>query len=62
MAPGRAPAGNSGEGEDDFVFELSRDEFLDLLFDDLELPNLVRNQLMGTTEFKPVRAGYTTDG
>jgi hypothetical protein len=59
---GRGRAGNSGTGEDDFIFELSRDEFMDLLFDDLELPNLVRNQLMGTTEFKPVRAGYTTDG
>jgi len=35
---------------------------MDLLFDDLELPNLVRNQLLGATEFKPVRAGFTTDG
>lgn len=59
---GQGSAGNAGEGEDEFVFELSRAEFMDLLFDDLELPNLVRNQLMGTTEFKPVRAGYTTDG
>jgi uncharacterized sporulation protein YeaH/YhbH (DUF444 family) len=59
---GQGSAGNSGQGEDDFVFELSREEFMDLLFDDLELPNLVRNQLMGTTEFKPVRAGYTSDG
>ena len=59
---GQGSAGNSGQGEDEFVFELSREEFMDLLFDDLELPNLVRNQLMGTTEFKPVRAGYTSDG
>jgi uncharacterized sporulation protein YeaH/YhbH (DUF444 family) len=59
---GQGSAGNSGQGEDDFVFELSREEFMDLLFEDLELPNLVRNQLMGTTEFKSVRAGYTTDG
>ncbi|MBS1202239.1 MAG: hypothetical protein H6R22_748, partial [Chromatiaceae bacterium] len=59
---GRGRAGKGGQGEDDFVFELSREEFLDLLFDDLELPNLVRNQLMGTTEFKSVRAGYRTDG
>jgi uncharacterized sporulation protein YeaH/YhbH (DUF444 family) len=59
---GQGRAGNSGQGEDDFVFELSREEFLDLMFDDLELPNLVRNQLIGTTEFKTVRAGYTTDG
>jgi len=55
-------AGDSGEGEDDFVFELTRDEYLDLLFDDLELPNLVRNQLKGATEFKNVRAGYATAG
>jgi hypothetical protein len=59
---GQGRAGNSGQGEDDFVFELSREEFLDLMFDDLALPNLVRNQLIGTTEFKTVRAGYRTDG
>jgi uncharacterized protein len=59
---GQGKAGRGGRGEDDFVFELSREEFMDLLFDDLELPNLVRNQLMGTTEVKTVRAGYQTDG
>lgn len=59
---GGGRASNSGTGEDDFVFELSREEFLDLLFEDLALPNLVRNQLVGTTEFKSVRAGFTTDG
>ena len=59
---GQGRAGRGGKGEDDFVFELSRDEFLDLLFEDLALPNLVRNQLLGTSEFKYARAGYTTDG
>ena len=59
---GGSSASDSGEGEDDFVFELTRDEYLDLLFDDLELPNLVRNQLKGATEFKNVRAGYSTVG
>lgn len=59
---GQGRAGRGGAGQDDFAFELSREEFMDLLFDDLELPNLVRNQLMGTTEFKTVRAGYATDG
>jgi uncharacterized sporulation protein YeaH/YhbH (DUF444 family) len=59
---GRGQASNQGQGEDDFVFNLSREEFLDLMFDDLELPNLVRNQLIGTTDFKSVRAGYATDG
>ncbi|MFD2113649.1 YeaH/YhbH family protein [Thiorhodococcus fuscus] len=59
---GQGKAGKGGTGEDDFVFELSREEFLDLLFDDLQLPNLVRNQLVGTTEFKTIRAGYATQG
>jgi len=59
---GQGKAGKGGRGEDDFVFELSREEYLDLLFEDLELPRLVRNQLIGTTEFKNVRAGYSTDG
>ncbi len=60
-SPGDA-ASDQGEGEDEFVFQLSRDEFLDILFDDLELPNLVRDQLLGATEHKTVRAGITTDG
>ena len=59
---GQGKAGKDGKGEDDFVFELSREEYMDLLFEDLELPRLVRNQLLGTTEFKSVRAGYSTDG
>jgi uncharacterized sporulation protein YeaH/YhbH (DUF444 family) len=59
---GGGSASDSGEGEDDFAFELTRDEYLDLLFDDLELPNLVRNQLKGATEFKNIRAGYATVG
>ncbi|MDJ0779622.1 MAG: YeaH/YhbH family protein [Gammaproteobacteria bacterium] len=55
-------ASDSGEGEDDFVFEISKDEYLDMLFDDLELPNLQKNQLRKMTKSKTVRAGYTTDG
>ncbi|HHW78736.1 MAG TPA: YeaH/YhbH family protein [Xanthomonadaceae bacterium] len=59
---GSGQASNSGEGEDDFVFELSREEFLELFFEDLELPNLVRTQLAKATEFKSVRAGFTSAG
>ena len=35
----------SGEGDDDFVFTLSREEFMKFFFDDLELPHLTRTQL-----------------
>ncbi len=52
----------TGESEDNFVFALSREEFLHIFFEDLELPRLERNMLVGIEENKPVRAGYTTTG
>lgn len=55
-------ASDSGEGEDNFVFELSREEFLDLYFEDLELPDLVKKELAQISTFKTVRAGVTTSG
>lgn len=61
QASGRR-ASDSGEGEDEFSFEISRDEYLDMLFDDLELPNLQKNQLRKMTRKKTVRAGFTNDG
>ena len=37
-------ASDSGEGEDDFEFTMTQDEILDIFFEDLELPNLVRTR------------------
>ncbi len=51
-----------GEGEDDFEFALSREEFLDLFFEDLELPDMVKKDMVSTTEFVMKRAGFTTTG
>ena len=51
-----------GSGEDDFVFSLSKDEFLDLFFEDLKLPNMVKAKLKDMRSPKPMRAGYSTDG
>ena len=59
---GGGEASNSGEGMDEFVFELSRQEFLDFMFEDLELPNLVKKQLKETETFKYIKGGYTRDG
>lgn len=59
---GDGQASNSGEGQDNFVFDISKEEYLDVLFDDLELPNLQRNSLDKLVEFKTFRAGVTTDG
>jgi len=59
---GQGDASQDGEGEDDFVFSISKDEYLDLLFEDLELPNLRKNQLDKLVQFKNVRAGYRSEG
>lgn len=51
-----------GEGTDDFLFVLSRDEFLSLFFEDLELPALIKRSLKEITASKPLRMGYTAAG
>jgi len=53
---------DSGGGEDDFTFALSESEFLDILFDDLELPDLVKAALKDETSTQFRRAGYSADG
>jgi len=59
---GGGKASNSGEGMDEFVFELSQQEFLEFMFEDLELPNLIKKQLKDADAYKLVRGGYTSDG
>ena len=59
---GKGDAGDSGEGEDDFVFRLTREEFMQVFFEDLALPHLVRTQLAEVPEYKTHRAGFTSDG
>jgi len=59
---GKGQASDQGEGEDDFSFALSKEEFMQVFFEDLALPHLVRTQLAETPEFKTHRAGYSSDG
>ena len=60
---GRGRAGNSDQTvEDDFIFELSREEFMNYFFEDLELPNMVKTQLTQTIEYKNQRAGFNVSG
>lgn len=60
---GRGGKGSpDGEGEDDFVFSLSREEFLELFFEDLKLPNLVKAKLTSTRTHELSRAGFSSDG
>ena len=51
-----------GDGEDAFTFSLTRDEFLDFFFEDLELPDLVKKQLKDLDSYKLKRAGFSTSG
>lgn len=59
---GEGNASDSSEGQDEFVFSISKDEYLDLLFEDLELPNLQENQLDKLVQMKTHRAGFCSDG
>ncbi len=59
---GKGQASDQGEGEDDFSFALSKEEFLQVFFEDLALPNLVRTQLADVPEWKSHRAGFSSDG
>ena len=51
-----------GDSEDAFVFSLSREEFMQIFFDDLELPNLARTELGRTEQRTSIRAGFTKSG
>lgn len=52
-----------GTGEDEFVFHITREEFMQYFFDDLALPHLLRTQLLpDAPEWKSQRAGFVSEG
>jgi Uncharacterized conserved protein len=51
-----------GGGDDDFRFVLSRDEFLDIFLDDLELPDLVKKKIRQSESHSLTRAGFSVTG
>jgi hypothetical protein len=55
-------AGDGEGGEDDFVFRLTKEEFMRVFFEDLALPHLIRTQLAEVPEWKSHRAGFVSDG
>jgi uncharacterized sporulation protein YeaH/YhbH (DUF444 family) len=54
--------GGEGETQDDFVFTLSREEFMQIFFDDLELPRLARTEFGPSNTFKSIRTGFAKTG
>ncbi|HEX7891296.1 MAG TPA: YeaH/YhbH family protein [Ramlibacter sp.] len=60
---GGSGASPDGQGEDDFVFRISREEFMNYFFDDLALPRMIRTQLLADVpEWKVRRAGFVSEG
>lgn len=59
---GGSQASDGGEGEDDFTFTLTKEEFMELFFEDLALPRLLRTHIASTLQYKTRRAGYSHDG
>ena len=60
---GRGSDGSAdGEGEDEFRFALSRDEFVDLFLEDLELPDLAKRRVVNAEALVWNRAGYSVSG
>lgn len=55
-------ASDSGEGEDEFRFALTDEEYLDLYLEDLELPDLAKRQVTGATSVLWRQAGYSVSG
>src|SRR5215831_946827 len=59
---GRPKEAGEGDGEDAFRFVLSREEFVNLFLDDLELPDLAKRKLAEAESEGLHRAGYATSG
>src|SRR5260221_2603896 len=59
---GKGSGPGEGDSEDAFRFVLSRDEFVDLFLDDLELPDLAKRKLAEVESEGIRRAGYATSG
>ena len=60
---GGGGAGDSGESQDEFTVDVSMEEFMDVFFEDLELPNLAQKLTKPSTEeFTLKFAGQTREG
>lgn len=59
---GQGQASPDGESLDEFMFTLTKEEFLDIFFDELALPHLVKQHLAHVEQYRRVRAGYTQSG
>lgn len=59
---GSGQEGDGGGNEDQFTFSLSKEEFMNLFFDDLELPRLARTALGESEQYRYKKGGYSPSG
>jgi len=59
---GPGGAGHGENGEDEFIVNVARDEFLDLFFEDCELPNLTNEKFTEKLDNKLQQSGFSTTG
>ena len=59
---GQKGSKDAQSSEDDFTVSISREEFLDYFFSDLELPEMVKKHLNSIVDWKQKRAGYSNYG
>lgn len=55
-------SGGSGKSEDDFIFTITKDEYLDAVFEDLELPDMIKQSEQAAVIWHRIRSGFKTDG
>jgi len=53
---------DTGEGLDEFSFTLTKEEFLELYFSDMKLPDFIKESMKGTAKWKMKRTGYSKEG
>ena len=59
---GGGQASQEGESLDEFLFTLTKEEFYDIFFEELALPNMVKQHLARIEKYKHVRAGFSQNG
>lgn len=55
-------SGKGEGGEDEFTFTLTKEEFYELYFEDMDLPEFVKESKIDTTDYQIKRAGYIREG
>lgn len=55
-------ASDNGEGLDEFRFTLTKEEFLELYFSDMQLPDFIKESMKGSVKWQFKRTGYSKEG